>query len=104
MTLPWSFCPACKAGFQASDPAGQPRAKCPVCGQPLHMPSGAEDNQGWYYACNKQKVGPFSLADLRQLTTAGQLKSNDMVWQEGMQRWFPVASVPGLVSSGQTAK
>jgi antitoxin component YwqK of YwqJK toxin-antitoxin module len=51
---------------------------------------------GWYYAKNKQKVGPLTAAQLKQLARSGELARNDMVWKEGMAKWTPAGQVKGL--------
>lgn len=50
----------------------------------------------WYIARNKEKVGPFSAIDLRQLASYGLLKSGEYLWAEGAAKWVEAASVPGL--------
>jgi hypothetical protein len=50
----------------------------------------------WYYAKNKQKVGPLTAAQLKQLVRSGELSRNDMVWKEGMAKWTPAGQVKGL--------
>lgn len=47
----------------------------------------------WYFAQNKKKVGPVSLARLRRLLAEGVLKPGDMVFQEGTIKWRPLAEV-----------
>jgi uncharacterized protein DUF4339 len=50
----------------------------------------------WYIARNKEKVGPFSAGDLRQLASYGLLKPGEYLWAEGAAKWVEAASVPGL--------
>jgi hypothetical protein len=50
----------------------------------------------WFYARNKQKLGPFSWEQFRTLASTGQLKPDDMVFQQGTQRWLAASAVPGL--------
>jgi serine/threonine protein kinase len=50
----------------------------------------------WYYARERQKVGPHALDELRQFAVAGHLQPSDMLLQEGANRWVPASSVPGL--------
>src|ERR1019366_7361185 len=52
----------------------------------------------WYYAQNKKKMGPVSLAQLRGLLAEGVLKPADMVLQEGTQKWRPLAEIAGVMS------
>ncbi len=51
---------------------------------------------GWYYARNKQRVGPVSFAELQRLVAVGQFQPTDMVLQEGSQKWVLAATVNGL--------
>jgi predicted Ser/Thr protein kinase len=50
----------------------------------------------WYLARNRQKVGPLSPAEMRQMVRSGQLSPGDMVLQEGTQKWVEARSVTGL--------
>lgn len=56
----------------------------------------------WFIARNKEKVGPFTAWDLRQLAGYGLLKPGEYLWAEGAAKWVEAASVPGLFpASGQ---
>jgi GYF domain 2 len=50
----------------------------------------------WFIARNKQKVGPFSAGDLKQLVRHGVLQPDEHVWLEGAGKWVEASSVPGL--------
>ena len=50
----------------------------------------------WFYARDKQKLGPYSWGELRHRATTGELQAEDMVWQRGTQRWLTASTVPGL--------
>lgn len=50
----------------------------------------------WYYAKGKEKVGPLTTAQLRELARSGELSRNDMVWKQGMANWTPAAQVKHL--------
>jgi hypothetical protein len=52
----------------------------------------------WYYAWNKQRVGPVSFAELQQRAAMGQLQPTDMLLQVGAPKWVSAASVPGLIT------
>src|SRR5262245_44436988 len=53
--------------------------------------------QRWYYTHNgKQKLGPFSSAQIKSLAASGKIQSDDMLLQEGSARWIPARSVRGL--------
>jgi hypothetical protein len=67
---------------------------CPKCGRQVAVPAAGGPN--WYVARNKQKLGPYSTAQLRQLAAAGQLRPEDMVLREGHKQWSKAGAVPGL--------
>jgi len=50
----------------------------------------------WYYTGQKQRMGPVSEGQLRQLASTGQLKPTDLVWKQGMASWRPASEVAGL--------
>jgi GYF domain 2 len=72
----------------------------------------------WYFARDKQRLGPFSAAELKDFAAQGQLQPSDTVWKEGIARGVvadqvkhlfsappaegppPAASVPADASSG----
>lgn len=58
----------------------------------------------WYLARNKKKVGPFSLAKLKELADAGQLTPHDHLLREGTTKWLDAGDVPGLFDDGAPVK
>lgn len=62
----------------------------------FEMSSLFSDPSAWYFARDRQKVGPVSLQDLRRMVAAGFLQANDMVIQDRATRWQVAAEVPGL--------
>ncbi|KIN74177.1 DUF805 domain-containing protein [Sulfitobacter guttiformis] len=48
-------------------------------------------NKEWYYALEGTSHGPVSQADFEQLVAAGTVRSDTLVWQEGMEDWLPYA-------------
>src|SRR5262245_6143709 len=40
----------------------------------------------WYYERNRQRFGPYSGAELKELASAGELRPQDTVWQEGIAK------------------
>jgi WD40 repeat protein/serine/threonine protein kinase len=54
------------------------------------------DRAVWYYAHGREKLGPVSRQQLRQLAAEGILRPDTMVWQQGTSRWLPACSIPGL--------
>ncbi|HKI31095.1 MAG TPA: protein kinase [Gemmataceae bacterium] len=57
----------------------------------------------WFYARGKEKVGPVTLARLRELAASGELKLTDMLLREGASRWAPAAAVEGLFNPPSAA-
>ena len=41
----------------------------------------------WYYARDKQRLGPVPFRGLQQLIETGDLRSSDMVLAEGAAKW-----------------
>lgn len=50
----------------------------------------------YHVAVNGAAAGPFDLATLCGMATAGDLTPSSLVWKEGMADWAPVSSVAGL--------
>jgi len=58
----------------------------------------------WYLARNKKKVGPFSMAKLKEMADAGQLTRRDHLLREGTKKWLDASDVPGLFDDETAAK
>jgi len=54
----------------------------------------------WYYAKNGQQQGPVSEGTLQELFQSGTIQSGDLVWNESLTDWVPLASIPGFAGSG----
>jgi hypothetical protein len=50
----------------------------------------------WYYARDKERLGPFSSAQLKDLADTGQIRPVDTIWKEGVERGVPAAKVKNL--------
>ena len=50
----------------------------------------------WFYVKDGQQLGPVSRSELDQIVQRGEIGSDSLVWQEGMENWEPHA---GLASS-----
>jgi hypothetical protein len=50
----------------------------------------------WYFARDKQKIGPFAALEFKQLATFGLLKPGEFVLAEGSSKWVEASSVPWL--------
>ncbi|MCX7566558.1 DUF805 domain-containing protein [Sulfitobacter sp. F26169L] len=43
----------------------------------------------WYYAVEGTSHGPVNQAEFERLVSAGTIRSDTLVWQEGMEDWLP---------------
>ena len=60
---------------------------------------GPAEQPEWYCTRNgKEKFGPFSFPQFKDLAHAGRLLPSDMVWKKGMRKWEQAANVPDLFS------
>jgi hypothetical protein len=50
----------------------------------------------WYYARGGTHQGPVTPAQLRQMAQAGEIKPDDLVFQEGGTQWVAASTVKGL--------
>jgi DNA-directed RNA polymerase subunit RPC12/RpoP len=57
------------------------------------------NSESWYFASGKQKLGPFSFAQLQQLAASGRIAPETMVLQPGDAKWARAESVPGLFAA-----
>jgi len=53
----------------------------------------------WYYAKNKQKVGPVTFEQLKELVRSGELARTNMVLRQGTPKWIEASQVDGLFES-----
>ncbi len=56
--------------------------------------SGAD----WFYAKGKNRLGPVSESDLRTMLLTGKLAAADLVWNESLDDWLPIAQAPQFIS------
>ncbi len=54
-------------------------------------------NRNWFYASEGQQKGPLPEAQLRDLIARGTVRSDTLVWTEGMSGWQKAGEIPGLV-------
>jgi len=78
-----------------SDPA----LAAPAGPPPLPGAAGAT----WHVAVNGQTQGPFTIEQVTQGISAGQLNRESLVWNQGMTSWTPAAQVPQLTPAFATA-
>jgi TM2 domain-containing membrane protein YozV len=51
----------------------------------------------WFYAQHGNQFGPVAWSELRVIADAGQLRSSDLVWSQGMATWAPANAIEGLI-------
>lgn len=49
----------------------------------------------WYYAVEGTSNGPVSAEEFEQLVAVGTIRSDTLVWQEGMEDWLPFSRAAG---------
>ena len=62
------------------------------------MTSEAVNEPTWHYTMSGQQIGPVATAELRELIAAARLGPFDLVWQDGMDDWATIDSIPQLAS------
>lgn len=53
----------------------------------------------WYFSKGNQRQGPVTSEMLKELATTGQLRQDDLVWQDGLANWVQAGSVKGLFAA-----
>tara|TARA_B110000977_G_C10984175_1_gene457293 strand:+ start:227 stop:817 length:591 start_codon:yes stop_codon:yes gene_type:complete len=56
-------------------------------------------SKDWYYAVEGTSNGPVSEAELQELVAVSTIRSDTLVWQEGMEDWLPYARAQGTQGS-----
>ena len=57
----------------------------------------------WYYAAGDQRQGPIEQAEFDRLVSTGTIKSDTLVWRQGMPNWQPYSTVAGATGGVATA-
>ena len=47
----------------------------------------------WFYSVDGKEHGPVSAAELRELAGIGQLRSDHLVWKEGLAEWIEARKI-----------
>lgn len=50
----------------------------------------------WYVAINGVPVGPVRISELRRKAATGAVNEDSLCWQEGLEEWRPIKSIPEL--------
>ena len=60
-------------------------------------------NKQWYFSKgDDHQQGPVSVQELNRLAESGELKSDDLIWKEGMDEWLPASRMKGLTFAGSS--
>ncbi len=54
----------------------------------------------WYYAVEGTSHGPVDQAEFEHLVSVGAIRSDTLVWQDGMEDWLPYRRAGGEADSG----
>jgi predicted Zn finger-like uncharacterized protein len=52
----------------------------------------------WYVAINGVPVGPVRISELRRKAAGGAVTEESLCWQEGLEEWRPIRSIPDLAA------
>jgi len=52
----------------------------------------------WWWARENERHGPIDEATFRQMIKRGEIRSDDLVWNETMATWMRASQVPGLLT------
>lgn len=79
-----------------SEPA--PSALTTVMAQATQQTLDPSASDEWYVAINGVPVGPVRLSEIRRKAATGTVTEDSLCWQEGLEEWRPVRSVPELAA------
>ena len=54
----------------------------------------------WYYAVGDQRQGPVEHAEFERLVSSGTIRSDTLVWRQGMSEWQAYSAVVGVPAGG----
>ena len=106
-------CPHCKKTLRAAGDVVGRKVTCPACRRPFvagadirpasavpavpaRAASAAASGPRWFYAQDRQRKGPVTLAELANLLRRGEITREAMVLAEGTAKWQSIATVKGL--------
>lgn len=52
----------------------------------------------WYVAINGVPVGPVRISEIRRKAATGAVTEESLCWQEGLEEWRPIRSIPDLAA------
>ncbi len=57
----------------------------------------------WYYSDGGKQVGPIDETELNRLVTLGTVRSDTLVWHDGLTSWQPLGVVRGMPPAAAAA-
>ena len=87
-------CQNCKRELQMPQCAPGTMLVCPACKQWTQVPTSSAEQ--WFMASGKQKLGPFSLGQLKLQASSGKLQPADMLLKAGATKWLRAGELAGL--------
>jgi predicted Zn finger-like uncharacterized protein len=61
-------------------------------------PAALSVTEEWYVAINGVPVGPVRISELRRRAAKGDVTEESLCWQEGLEEWRPIRSIPELAA------
>ncbi len=74
-----------------------PPAALAAAASPPPIPASAVEKAEWYVVIDGQQVGPLTASAVERRMTEGSVKSDTLVWREGMSEWAPVGQTATFV-------
>ena len=63
-----------------------------------------EEINGWFYVNqNREKQGPYSVAEFKALADDGIIRAETLIWSHGYENWLPARELAGLISNLEEA-
>ena len=98
-------CPQCDKAYRVSPDNLGRTTSCKKCGTKFELEAIAEvveaqattdtKEQGeWHVTIGKKSKGSFNTSQIAMMIQKGRVKSDTLVWKEGMEDWQPVSSIP----------
>lgn len=89
-----------QVGNMMNQMGGQMANNMTSAGQPQQAPPPLPNQQTvpYYLYVNNAQVGPFDIAAVSQMVSAGQVNGDTLGWCEGMANWAALKTIPALAS------
>lgn len=87
-----------KSGLATSLSAAKPRAPSAAPGDRPSASIELSVTDEWYVAINGVPVGPVRISELRRKAAGGAVTEESLCWQEGLEEWRPIRSIPELAA------